>query len=85
MFLIFSLFLLFNVDVFALNITRSCDEDPSSNACLLQQLKSLEQELKTSQSEVQTLKKTVETLQAQGISLNFNYFMILKYENRQYY
>lgn len=79
MMILFCLFFLLNVDVFALNITRSCDEDPSSNVCLLQELKTLKQELKTSQSKVLVLEKTVETLQAQGITLHFNYFIILKY------
>lgn len=84
MMLVFSLFFFVIVDVFASNITRSCDEDPSSNVCLLQKLKTLEQELKSSQSEVQTLKKTVGTLQAQGKTFNFIYFIISKYENGLY-
>ncbi|VDI80987.1 Hypothetical predicted protein [Mytilus galloprovincialis] len=63
--LIFSFFFIFNVDVFALKTTRSCDEDPSSNVCLLHELTKEKQELKSSQLEVQSLKKTVGTLQAQ--------------------
>ncbi|XP_063399092.1 complement C1q-like protein 4 [Mytilus trossulus] len=63
--LIISFLFVFNVDVFALNTTRSCDEDPSSNICLLHELKTLKQELKTSQLEVESLKKAVGGLQAQ--------------------